>query len=94
VNWKLDNFQSGSGLFGEEKNLHFGEEWKLHDILYPAFRVILLVTGNVKGEWEGEGRGFIRQERYTKSKLQTRASFTEVRPEYTHILFATLIFPK
>ena len=66
-------------------------------VLYPAFLVILLVTGNIEG---GDGVGWRRQGRYAKLKLQKTASFIEVEPlnvhqsTQTYILLAALTFPK
>jgi hypothetical protein len=63
-------------------------------IVYPAFLVILLVTGNIRVE----GGCWGRQGRYAKSKLQKTTSYVEVEPlnvpqsTNTYILLAAFIF--
>jgi len=92
-------------LFGIRRNcLSSGKELIIVPIdkkgdktVYPAFLVILLISGYIGEAVKG---GWRRQGRYAKSKIQKTAPFIEVEPlnshqsTQTYILLAALIFPK
>ena len=79
---KVTHFLQGNESYLPVAWLCLFSHYRLSKPLYPAFLVILLVTGNIAGGgWKWQGK-------YAKLKLQKTASFIELKPLNLRLLMS------